>query len=79
MVSALNQTKTGFITISLQKFFPNNRFNKPYDLKSPLHIVARLGNLELYQYISEKVGVTNPESNGTTPLHIAANFGHLII
>ena len=41
-----------------------------------IRIKVFTGNLELYKYITTKVGVTNPECDGQTPLHIAAYFGH---
>ena len=45
-----------------------------------LHIAARKGHLEIYQFIMNKVEDKNPAANnGITPLHLAAMKGYLEI
>ena len=50
----------------------------PYSL---MHLAAREGQLEIVQYISNKLYEKNPSSlavdYGRTPLHTAAQYGHL--
>ena len=48
---------------------------------SLMHLAAREGRLEIVEYISNKLYEKNPSSlavdNGRTPLHEAAQYGHL--
>ena len=48
---------------------------------SLMHLAAREGQLEIVEYISNKLYEKNPSSlavdNGRTPLHTAAQYGHL--
>ena len=47
---------------------------------SPLHIVANIGSLEYYKFISRKCGCINQvRDDGITAIHMAASAGHLEI
>ena len=47
---------------------------------TPFHIAAEFGNLDLYQFITEKSENKNEARiDGVTPLHLAAEFGHFSV
>ena len=60
-------------------------FNTPYIQNtefqySPLHVVAKHGNVILFKQLAEKTSSINPkDKNGSTPFHYASEKGHLSI
>ena len=60
--------------------YPGANIERKNSQWSPFFIVADRGNLELYQYVSEKVNLINPAKvDGRTPLDFAAMNGNLSI
>ena len=48
----------------------------PYG-RTPLHLVAEKGHIEVFGMILDRVPVKNPpDGSGRTPLHQAAHWGH---
>ena len=65
--------------LSLDLFRKGSKLAHHFRL-TPLHAVAYAGNVSLFQYIFEKSELKNPKTDsGLTPLHYAAQQGHLEI
>ena len=48
--------------------------------KTTLHLAAETGQIEMYKDLSEKYDDKNPkDEEKSTPLHLAASNGHLVI
>ena len=63
------------LALAVKKFY---KYKKVDDGSNPMHITAKCGTLELFQFIFEKMAENNPLKNlkVPSPLHLAADRGH---
>ena len=66
-------------TVTVEQFYTSRVVQASFQY-SPLHVVAKWGNVLFFKQFAEKTGLVNPKiKDGSTPFHFLSQKGHIDI
>jgi len=78
ILEACQTSDRNALKLILEMAWTNKESRDAFNRKTPLHIVAESGNLELIKLlIQQNIDINVRDSQGSTPLHLACANGHL--